>query len=63
MKIGYRQELHDMFARRYPEMEISEQRISDRRRAIVYKGLVSKPWLKEIRTQVAETFKNANVNT
>jgi len=49
--------------RQYPEMEISEQRIADQRRAIVTTGLLSKPWLEEIRTQVAETFKEANVNS
>jgi hypothetical protein len=44
-------------------MEISEQRTADQRRAIVTKGLLSKPWLEEIRAQVAETFKVTNVNT
>jgi hypothetical protein len=44
-------------------MEISEQRIADQRRAIVTKGLLPKPWLEEIRAQVAETFKETNVNT
>jgi len=43
-------------------MEITEQRIADKRRAIVTKGLLSKPWLEEIRAQVAENFKEANVN-
>jgi len=46
----------------YPEMEISEQWIAGQRRAIVTKGLLSKPWLEKIRAQVAETFKEANVN-
>jgi len=55
MKIGYRRELHDMFTRQYSEMEISEQRIADRRRAVVTKGILSKPWLEEIRAQVAES--------
>jgi len=63
MKIGYRQKLHDSFMREYPEMEISEQRTADQQRAIVTKGLLSKPWLEEIRAQVAETFKETNVNT
>jgi len=44
-------------------MEISEQRIVDQRRAIVTKGLLSKPWLEEIRAQVPETLKEANVNS
>jgi hypothetical protein len=44
-------------------MEISEQRIADQRRAIVTRGLLSKPWLEKIRAQVAETFKETNVNT
>ena len=43
-------------------MEISEQRTADQRRAIVTRGLMSKPWLEEIRAQVAETFKETNVN-
>jgi len=43
-------------------MEISEQRIADQRRIIITKGLLSKPWLEEIRAQVAEIFKEANVN-
>jgi hypothetical protein len=63
MKIGYRQELQDRFTRQYPEMEISEQQIADQFRAIVTKGLLSRPWLEEIRAQVAETFKETNVNT
>ena len=63
IKIGYRRELHDRFTRQYPEMEISEQRIADQQRANVTKGLLSKPWLEEIRAQVAETFKVTNVNT
>jgi hypothetical protein len=62
IKIGYRRELYDMFTRQYPEMEISEQRIADQRRATVTRGLLSKPWLEEIRAQVAETFQT-NVNT
>jgi len=49
IKIGYRRKLHDRFTREYPEMEISEQRIPDQRRVIVTKGLLSKPWLEEIR--------------
>jgi hypothetical protein len=63
IKIGYRRELHDRFTRQYPEMENSKQRIADQRRAIVTRGLLSKPWLEEIRAQVAETFKETNVNT
>ena len=62
IKIGYRRELHDRFTRQYLEMEISEQRIADQRWAIITKGLLSKPWLEEIRTQVAENFKEANLN-
>jgi len=62
IKIGYRRELHYRFTRKYPELEISEQRIADQRRAIVTKGLLSKPWLEEITAQVAETFKEVNVN-
>ena len=61
-KFGYRRELHDRCTRQYTEMEISEQWISNQRRPIVTKGLLSKPWLKEIRAQVAEAFKEANVN-
>jgi hypothetical protein len=52
-----------MFTRQYPEMKISEQRIADQRRAIVTKGILSNPWLEEIKAQVAETFKETNVNT
>ena len=62
IKIEYRRELHDRFTMRYPEMEFSEQRITDQRRAIVTTGLLSKPWLEEIRVQVAEIVKEANVN-
>jgi len=57
IKIGYRRELRDTFTRQYPKMKISKQRIADQGRAIVTKGLLSKPWLEEIRAQVAETFK------
>jgi hypothetical protein len=63
MKIGCRRKLHDRFTRQYVEMEISEQRTDDQRWAIVTKGLLLKPWLEEIRAQVAETFKETNVNT
>jgi hypothetical protein len=63
IKIEYRRELHDRFTMRYPEMEISEQGIGDKRRAIVTTGLLSKPWLEGIRVQVAETFKEENVNS
>ena len=48
IKIGYRRELHDRFMRQCPEMEIREQRIVDQRKAIVTRGLLSKPWLEEI---------------
>jgi hypothetical protein len=47
IKIGYRQELHDRSMKQYREMEISEQQIADQRRAIVTKGLLSRPWLKK----------------
>jgi hypothetical protein len=61
-KIGYRRELHKRFTGQHPEMDISEQRIADQRRAIVTKGLISKPWLEKIKVQVAETFKVKNLN-
>jgi hypothetical protein len=61
IKIGYRQELHDKFTRQYPEMDVSEQRIADQRRAIVAKNLLTEPWLEEIRTQVAETLNETTV--
>jgi hypothetical protein len=60
-KIGYRQELHDGFTRQYPEMDVSKQRIADQRRTIVTKNLLTKPWLEEIRAQVAETLKETTV--
>jgi hypothetical protein len=60
-KVGYRQELRDKFTRLYPEMDVSEQRTADQRRAIVAKNLLTKPWLEEIRTQVAETLKETTV--
>jgi hypothetical protein len=63
IKIEYRRELQDRFMRQYPEMDISEQRIADQRRAIITEGLISKPWLDDIKAQVAETFKETNVNT
>ena len=40
IKIKYIRELHDRFTRWYPELEISEQGIADRRRAIVITGLL-----------------------
>jgi hypothetical protein len=43
-------------------MENIEQLTADQRRAIVTKGLLSKPWLEEIKAQVAETFKVTHVN-
>jgi hypothetical protein len=61
IKIAYRQELHDRFMTQYPEMDVSEQRTADQRRAIVAKNLLTKPWLEEIRAQVAETLKETTV--
>jgi hypothetical protein len=61
IKIGYRQELHDRFTRECPEMDVSEQRTADQLRAIVAKNLLTKPWLEEIRAQVAETLKETTV--
>jgi hypothetical protein len=61
IKIGYRQEVHDKCMRQYPEMDISEQQIADQRRAIVAKNLLTKPWLEEIKAQVAETLKETTV--
>jgi len=57
IKMGYRGELHDRFTMRYPELEISEQRIADQRSAIVTTGLLTKPWLEENRIQMAENIK------
>jgi hypothetical protein len=42
-------------------MDVSEQRIADQRRAIVAKNLLTKPWLEEIRAQVAETLRETTV--
>jgi len=44
-------------------LEISEQRIADHRIDIVSKGQQPKSWLEVIQAQVAETFKETNVNT
>jgi len=44
-------------------MEIIDQRIAGQGRAIVAKSLLSKPWLEEFWAQVAENFKEANVNS
>jgi len=63
MKIGYRGEFHDRLTRQHPEVEVSEQRIAYQRRAIVTRGLLSKPRLEEIRAQVAENFKETNEDT
>ena len=41
-------------------MEMSEQRIADQWRAIVTKGLLWKPWLEEIRAQVADILQATN---
>jgi hypothetical protein len=38
-------------------MEVSQQPIADQRRATVAKNLLSKPWLEEIKAQVAETLR------
>jgi hypothetical protein len=61
IKTEYRQELHDRFTRYYPEMDVSEQRIDDQRRAVVAKNLLTKHWLEEIRAQVAETLTETTV--
>jgi len=44
-------------------MVISEKTIADQRRAFVSKGLITKPWLEEIRAQVVENLNEANVNS
>jgi hypothetical protein len=42
-------------------MDVSEQQIADQRRANVVKNLLTKPWLEEIRAQVAATLKETTV--
>ena len=60
IKIGYRRELHDRFMRQYPEMEISEQRTADQRRAIVtnqYQQNPSMEWRPVCEKDVAEALR------
>jgi hypothetical protein len=40
---------------------LASKQIADQRRAIVTKNLSTKPWLEEIRAQVAETLKETTV--
>lgn len=50
-KVGYRQELHRLFRVRFPEIEVSEQRIADQRRVIVTNNLLPPEILQELREE------------
>lgn len=50
---AYRLLLHQAFLQKYPERQVTEQRIADQRRAIVQRNLVSEARLAQIRQEVA----------
>ncbi|XP_074000237.1 uncharacterized protein [Rhodnius prolixus] len=50
-KVGYRQELHRLFRVRFPEIEVSEQRIADQRHVIVTNNLLPPEILQELREE------------
>ncbi|XP_063891684.1 uncharacterized protein LOC135117143 [Helicoverpa armigera] len=50
----YRQQLHELFTRQYPEISVSEQRISDQRRTIVRNKLLSQVEIDKLKEEVRE---------
>ncbi|CAK1579741.1 unnamed protein product [Parnassius mnemosyne] len=49
---AYRQQLHALFTRQYPEITVSEQRISDQRRTIVRNKLLSQEEIHQLKEEV-----------
>ncbi|XP_064292512.1 uncharacterized protein LOC135310067 [Plodia interpunctella] len=48
----YRKKLHEHFLARYPDINVSEQRISDQRRAIIKNKYLSESFLNELKKEV-----------
>ncbi|XP_050561144.1 uncharacterized protein LOC126912570 [Spodoptera frugiperda] len=63
----YRKVLHELFCRQYPDVNVSEQRISDQRRTIVRNNLLSPQIIdqikEEIRQQLEAESENSQVTT
>ncbi|CAK1593335.1 unnamed protein product [Parnassius mnemosyne] len=64
---AYRQQLHALFTRQYPEITVSEQRISDQRRTIDRNKLLSQEEIHQLKEEVRiqlleEEVYNNNIN-
>ncbi|XP_026737509.1 uncharacterized protein LOC113500810 [Trichoplusia ni] len=60
----YRKLLHELFSQKYPEINVSEQRISDQRRTIVRNKLIPQVELDRLKEEVrAQLEENTNANT
>lgn len=59
----YRQQLHELFTQQYPEVTVSEQRISDQRRVIVRNKLLSQDILNQLRDDVRLKLQEESENT
>ncbi|XP_063899231.1 uncharacterized protein LOC135119187 [Helicoverpa armigera] len=58
----YRQQLHELFTRQYPEINVTEQRISDQRRAIIRNKLLSQAEIEKLKEEVREQLEHLNHN-
>lgn len=58
----YRQQLHELFSRQYPEISVSEQRIADQRKTIVRNKLLSQEEVNQLREEVRIELDNAVEN-
>lgn len=56
--IGYRQQLHAEFCRKYPNIEVSEQRVADQYRVILRNNLVPETRLNTIKREVEQEIHN-----
>ncbi|XP_026323226.1 uncharacterized protein LOC113232673 [Hyposmocoma kahamanoa] len=63
----YRPQLHELFVRQYPEVTVSEQRLSDQRRAIIRNKLLSQEILEQLkqetRVRLQEEDNNSDPNS
>lgn len=60
--IGYRTTLHQKFIERYPQGNVTEQRVADLRRVIVANKLVPQAVIDKIKQEVAESLEQPGIN-
>ncbi|CAK1582520.1 unnamed protein product [Parnassius mnemosyne] len=58
----YRQQLHERFTRQYPEISVTEQRISDQRRTIVRNKLLPQEVIDQLKEEVRAQLQDLNQN-